>query len=74
MENIEKDRFLKVVKKELLTDDYLKVKIGVLMLFKSENEIECIEDIIDDLLNHKGIFNPECLYGIDEEQLDEWIM
>ena len=48
MENIEKDRFLKVVKKELLTDDDLKVKIGVLMLFKSENEIECIEDIIDD--------------------------
>ena len=67
------DEFLKKIKKELLTDDNLKTKISNLMIFRSNNEIECIEDIIDDLLNHKGIFNAEFLYGIDEEKLDEWI-
>ena len=71
--NQEKNLFLEPIKKILLKDTLeMNTKLEILEYLKKTG-YEFLDDIIDDLLNHKDIFNEDCIYGIDEEKLDEWI-
>ena len=71
--NQEKNLFLEPIKKVLLKDTLeINTKLEILEYLKKTG-YEFLDDIIDDLLNHKDIFNEDCIYGIDEEKLDEWI-